>query len=506
MKKFCVLFSSLFAMSQCSSSNIETYVFGTDAGYIYPTIQAINSLNKNTLAQKQIIVLETDDAYRTDAERAAFKELSRSNGSKLYRFSLTRLINALDGDIQESYNSFCKRNAGTNQLKTMKILFPVLFNVRTLFNAGYVKNPASIEQVDEIIQNFVWMGSDVLAKRNMSEFYALSKTLPTNACGTPQPVVTVNDRKGLISFASVDREKKVWADEGVVFWNLKTCRRIFDKEKLKMIIDVSQDARELNINFLLDYWIKQSFSKAILPSASTPCLADKIFNVTPKDWLDAVWHYNFLKFLTETADDASMYRKNIRATWLDAYKSFGLTMSDGSVLPICDSFFEGIIQQKNKKLTTKKTIDSIFTGGARYLESRLQNLTELVEYQDTPTDKAEVTFDGGTFFGSSDVLLKRLAFVATEPVVLNWDGCYKPWNSIAIQLKKRMIEPAAGAIRQILSNFINLDAFNLADILWIKNLLSWLNADEITDNKNEHQDARCAMISNWFNSLMRNVE
>lgn len=312
MKKYCML-SLFLALSQYSEGieGIKTYIVGTDKTYLQPTIQTIHSLNRNTSGQKRIIVLETDNIYGTEEEEKAFAELPLEDNVTLLRWKLSDLINNVDSDIKGAYDKFCTTVSDewkNYETVTARALFPVLFNKDNLEKTGYAKSLGSTP-TEQSLNHFVWLDSDIVAWKNLNDFYELSSNLPTNSSGIVQPVMSVELTyifQGLASYKAGMLEDP-YTSGGVVFWNLDICRKLLQgKDTLIQLLRNSKYTDEVFVNNLLKFWVEESDGFYV---------ADKLFNSLPHCWLQTKCYYNFLKLLNAAENDRNEYIEKVVDFW-----------------------------------------------------------------------------------------------------------------------------------------------------------------------------------------------
>lgn len=527
MKKFCILLSSLFAMSQCCANNIETYVFGTDKGYLCPTIQAIYSLNTNTPSAKRIIVLEMDDVHGTPDEATAFGELTLPNGTTLLRWKLSKLLEQVDPALMKHYTHF-RNNVDArskHELITTRVLFPTIFSLKNLTSAGYA-NDLGNTAAEQTLKSFVSMDSDILARRNMSDFYTLAAEASKehlNSQGIEQPIVSTDLHEGVINCGSTtDTEKnRIWTSGGVIFWNLEACRKLLETPgNLTTFVDAGVRYEELSLNVLLKGWLSGGIlRKGDSNLAPGTCFtADKIWNINIGEWLEihaynAFWE--LVKARWEELDDQSSAgdhtRKEspkcittLRLTWTDA-EPVAENESTYKHPPFDDiEFLADMVEISEDGLAAKKPQKPAVTPSEIRKTGHANNIILLfLALIHDGIKIIEHNFLRHPFLGSKADLCRRINFVTTTEAVLHWDQAYKPWNTIVDTFRSQNQTLRPDTMMDLLAGMIRNATFNLADVLWILNLQRWMTAEDIKDEakKRKSQTLRSDLVCNWLKTL-----
>lgn len=514
-KKRCILSVFLALAQYCEGMDVQTYVFGTDETYIQPTVQAIYSLNQNTLGSKRIIVLETDDIYGKDEE--AFSELSQSEGITLLRWKLSELTKGIDSDIQKAYAIFCKSMSDAwKNYETVKVrvLFPVLFDKDNLKKAGYLDDLGD-NQNKQPLNHFVWLDSDIVFCRNLNDFYNLSEKLPINDSKIPQPTMSTDLCARLTGCKSVVRFQEKTAEGvsviksefrtsgGVVFWNLEACRKLFPtNEPLIELLKKATTTEEIFIDKLLGFWrgkVKISYED------NDASIADQLFNTRPEDWLAAKRCYNLLKALdAKNKEDRDTYLNKVVEYWAGNLwdKNENYVKNNEKIMDFLKNVFETYSPENNKSQISPcecylSKLDKQDKETATYMLKFLEDVKK--------NSGTFLIYENDIFHGTYQDLCDRLQYLNDTSVVLHWDGRLKPWNKVAKILEEKQIGVSMGNITGLLNSLVANEVLDPADTMWVNNLLSWMRADDINDLKEkvERQMGRQIMASNWLNSLMK---
>lgn len=566
LKKCCVVVFVIL-MPYCSGmSNIPTYVLGTDMNYLQPTIQAIYSLMSSTRGLKRIIVLETDDVYGSEIEERSFRELCTKSDTQILRWNVETLKNALSPALKSAYEKFrTKINKRWNfETVAIRALFPVLFNRDVLDRAGYLQG-FNLKPREQFMDHFIWLDSDLVINKNLLSFYMKFLKALKNDNGIPQVTISVDLHDLSNEFDILEHSKARTTtfptiSGGVIAWNLDACRKLLSEKDLAGVLldfyngplDSYHD--EIFIRELWVLWAKwrgasadqsvmeDSVNQIQQDESKAVYVADKFFNIQPKDWIYAKLIYDFVDFYSNPSDDT---RNRVIDSWMSMYPIYPAKDASGGYMysiELLSGFMQEKIARRLKKLKSflqdielhsldinKAEEEQILNRLSKHEQGKKRSLAEKLlkiaktrkqvknlseRYRDIINNTAKVKISKSFRNKINNIvkkqeevenLLERCRDIMTNPVVIHWDQCLKPWIKIAlVLLHKQLYNQSDITLETFLELLNNKDYYlDITDLMWLNNLVKWLRAEGENGDIKLKQRNRILITQRWFESLIK---
>lgn len=515
-------------MPCCSGmSNTPTYVLGTDMNYLQPTIQAIYSLMSSTRGLKRIIVLETNDVYGSEIEERSFRELCAKSDTQILRWNVEKLKNALSPELKLAYEKFCTKIDSRWRFETVaiRVLFPVLFNREVLNKTGYLRS-FNLKPGEQFIDHFVWLDSDLVVNKSLLRFYKEFLKALKNGDSVPQITVSVEmrdllDDDDILDYSKARTIRAPSTSGGVVAWNLDACRKLLPEKDLAVVLlglyNYQNNYQDENfINTILKFWSHGQFSTDkqfdryyLLADGHYKYqghkfyIADKFFNIRPKDWIRAKLICNLIDFYFNPNDDT---RNQAIKTWMSIYSAGYASDSYAYSIELLSGLAQEKIARRLEKLKSFLQEIELHNSGINKAEKeRILNKLSNYKWVEEGEIAQELFEIANREEKEAENLLERCRDIMNNPVVIHWDQRLKPWVKIAsVLLHNQQLRNQPNITLKTFSDLLSNDDYylDITDLMWLNNLIKWLKAEGENGDIGLKQRNRILITQRWFESLI----